>query len=77
MFLSPAMQLLYRGAPLSQLETDRFLSAYPEAETVERYQRLKPWYHWRMSAYCHWRKERGATDYAAALDLELDALAAT
>lgn len=77
MFLSPAMQLLYRGAPLSRLETDRFLSAYPESETVERYQRLKPWYHWRMSAYCHWRKERGAADYAAALDLELNALAAT
>ena len=74
MFLSPAMQLLYRGDPLSDAETQQFLAAYPDPETVERYRRLRPWYHWRMAAYCLWRQERGAADYALAHDLELAAL---
>ncbi len=74
MFLSPAMQMLYRGAPLSDTETQRFLAAYPDKSTVERYVQLRPWYHWRMSTYCLWRQERGAADYAQALNLELAAL---
>lgn len=71
MFLSPAMQHIYRGAPLTQEETDQFLSAYGRPEVRERYLSLRPWYAWRMAAYCLWRAENGAPDYAAGFDLEL------
>ncbi|WP_235820438.1 phosphotransferase [Falsiruegeria litorea] len=74
MFLSPAMQMLYRGAPLTEAESQLFLAAYPDNETVGRYAELRPWYHWRMAAYCLWRQERGAADYGSALELELAAL---
>ncbi|GAB5436087.1 phosphotransferase [Falsiruegeria mediterranea] len=74
MFLSPAMQLLYRGAPLTPAETRQFLAMYPDRSIVDRYAQLRPWFHWRMAAYCLWRQERGAADYAQALNLELAAL---
>lgn len=74
MFLSPAMQSLYRGTPLSDVETQQFLAAYPDAEVVSRYLTLRPWYHLRMCAYCLWRAERGAADYVTAFALEHAAL---
>lgn len=74
MFLSPAMQLLYRGTPLSDSETQVFLDAYPNREVTQRYHEVCPWFHWRMAAYCLWRLEKGETDYAKALELELQAL---
>ncbi|CUH42532.1 phosphotransferase family protein [Ruegeria atlantica] len=74
MFLSPAMQRLYRGAPLSGPEEERFLAAYGHDETVARYRDLRPWYAWRMAAYCLWRIENGAADYAQTLELEIAAL---
>ncbi len=74
LFLSPAMQRLYRGAPLSKAEEDQFLFAYDNAEIVARYQHLKPWYAWRMASYCLWRAENGAPDYAEGLRLETAAL---
>ncbi len=71
LFLSPAMQHLYRGKPLTAAEEDQFLSAYDHTETVERYKTLRRWYAWRMAAYCLWRVENGAPDYAAGLELEI------
>ncbi|EEW26604.1 phosphotransferase family protein [Rhodobacter ferrooxidans] len=73
-FLSPAMQWLYRGKVLTAAEAAAFLQAYPDAETVARYHALAPAFHWRMAAHCLWKAERGATDYATALDLELAAI---
>ncbi|CAD0186177.1 thiamine kinase [Ruegeria sp. THAF57] len=74
LFLSPAMQQLYRGAPLRAAEEAQFLSAYDRPEITHRYRELQKWYAWRMAAYCLWRVENGATDYSAALDLEIAAL---
>lgn len=73
-FLSPAMQWLYRGQTLTPDQEQVFLSAYPNPETTARYRALKPLFHWRMAAHCLWKSERGAADYATALNLELAAL---
>ena len=74
LFLSPAMQHLYRGEALTPAEEGLFLSNYVCADTVERYKSLRRWYAWRMAAYCLWRIENGASDYAAGLELERAAL---
>ncbi|MFW8593742.1 phosphotransferase [Cribrihabitans neustonicus] len=76
LFLSPAMQLLYRGSALSQSEEDVFLAAYPDPRIVARVLALKPWFHWRAAAYCLWRSEQGggAGRDRAALELEIAAL---
>ncbi|MFW8633980.1 phosphotransferase [Cribrihabitans pelagius] len=76
LFLSPAMQLLYRGSALTRGEEDTFLAAYPDPRIVARVLALKPWFHWRMAAYCLWRAERGcgASRDREGLDLELAAL---
>ena len=42
-FLSPAMQQIYRGVPLTQEEIDQFLTAYGRPEITERYLLLRPW----------------------------------
>nr|WP_269751634.1 aminoglycoside phosphotransferase family protein [Pseudophaeobacter flagellatus] len=74
LFLSPAMQFIYRGAALSEAEEDSFLSAYPDPAIVGRYLSLKPWFHWRMAAYCLWRSHSGEPCDRHALQLELTAL---
>lgn len=74
LFLSPAMQHVYRGAPLRPDEEAQFLEAYGNAHTVERFKALRRWYAWRMAAYCLWRVENGAPDYAAGLEMEIAAL---
>ena len=74
LFLSPAMQRLYRGKPLEPAEVKAFLSAYDRPEIVDRYQALRLWFAWRMAAYCLWRVENGAPDYAAGLKLEMDTI---
>ncbi|WP_371808978.1 phosphotransferase [Ruegeria sp. HKCCD7255] len=74
LFLSPAMQHLYRGAALTQVEVARFLTAYADPHIIARYKALKPWYAWRMAAYCLWRIETGAPDYQQGFELELEAL---
>ncbi|KUJ77908.1 aminoglycoside phosphotransferase [Ruegeria marisrubri] len=74
LFLSPAMQQLYRGSPLSMEEQERFLAAYGDAAITARYRALKPWFAWRMAAYCLWRSENGAPDYSAGYELELETL---
>lgn len=73
-FLSPAMQLIYRGRPLSDAEKETFLGAYGDSRILERLQWMQPWHHWAMAAYCAWKADRGADDYARAMKLELDAL---
>lgn len=75
-FLSPAMQFLYRGSPLADAERQVFLHAYPDRATVARFLALEPWFHWRMAAYCLWQAGRGRSEYARAFELERKALAA-
>lgn len=72
-FLSPAMQLLYRGQPLSADEESAFLSAFP-MDQQDRYHALAPAYHYRMAAYCLWQISRGRQEYDDALKVELAAL---
>ncbi len=69
-FLSPAMQLSYRGHVLSPTERAAFLASYPCAATAARYRALAPWYHWRMLAYCLWRHEQGDPDARLAVQAE-------
>lgn len=72
-FLSPAMQSLYRGAPLTQTEIDTFRAACPPAR-VQRYDQLAAIFHWRMAAHCLWKASQSVPDYDQALQLELAAL---
>lgn len=74
LFLSPAMQFLYRGAVLSTAEAEAFLAAYPDPEVVQRLRSLMPWFHWRMAAYCLWKSERGSSEDMEGMRLELAAL---
>ncbi len=76
-FLSPAMQYLYRGEALTAIEEQEFLETYQDRHTVRRYLTLKPWYHWRMAAYCQWRGQNGEAQDLIARDLEIAALTAT
>lgn len=71
MFLSPAMQHIYRGGTLTSEQVDQFLTAYGRPDITERHAALRPWYAWRMAAYCLWRAEKGAPDYAVGFKLEL------
>lgn len=72
-FLSPAMQMLYRGRVLDSGQEAAFLAACPPP-LADRYRALAPAFHWRMAAHCLWKAERGAADYARAIGLELAAL---
>lgn len=72
-FLSPAMQSLYRGAPLTTDEVNIFRAACPP-RIIERYDQLAKIYHWRMAAHCLWKAEQNEPDYAQAMQLELTAL---
>ncbi|WP_435368805.1 phosphotransferase [Pseudophaeobacter arcticus] len=74
LFLSPAMQVLYRGAALSPAEEEAFLAAYPDTGVVGRYLSLKPWFHWRMAAYCLWRCADGNPVDQHAFELERAAM---
>ncbi len=73
-FLSPAMQRIYRGKPLSEAETAAFLDAYGDANIRGRIAALAPWHHWRMTAYCAWKAAQGCAEYEAAGALEIAAL---
>ncbi len=73
-FLSPAMQQVYRGRPLDPASVQAFFDAYNRADIKGRYHDLAPWYHWRMAAYCAWQAENGRPDYALGRDLEIAAL---
>lgn len=73
-FLSPAMQHLYRQSPLLENEVGDFLAAYGDDDVVARYRRLAPFYHARMAAYCLWQVENDRPAYAGGLQLEVVAL---
>lgn len=74
LFLSPAMQQIYRGTPLTDAEHDAFLIALSDRALIARLQAMAPWHHWRMAAYCGWKAARGSADYHAAMPLEQKAL---
>ena len=73
-FLSPAMQIIYRGAALTKKERKAFLDAYPDRAAIRRYARLEPWYHWRMASYCLWKEAQGDARAAEAHAAETEAL---
>ena len=74
MFLSPAMQTLYGGAPLSSADRIRFLDALDDPALAERFAALAPSFHWRMAAYCLWQSVRGETDYLVGFRVESEML---
>ncbi|WP_193221987.1 phosphotransferase [Amylibacter sp. SFDW26] len=74
MFLSPAMQHVYRGSVLTDEECATFVAAYPEKDVRDRYKHMAPFYHWRMAAYCSWKEARGLKEYGEAKLLEIAAL---
>lgn len=69
--LSPAMQAVYgRG----QIHPEPALAAYPHPDVKERYARLRPWFAWRMAAFCLWKVARGDNDYRRAFEAEVATL---
>lgn len=75
-FLSPAMQQIARGRPLSPEERQLFLAAYDDPAATQRLNALQPVLHWRMAAYCLWKMQQDRPDmaYGPALAAELAAL---
>lgn len=73
LFLSPAMQWLYRGKAFDVVERRALLDQLPE-DLRHRYHLLAPVLHWRIAAHCAYRAQRGDADYDVALRLELAAL---
>lgn len=76
LFLSPAMQQVGRGTPLSDSERRSFLIAYDDPGVEARLTDLQPFFHWRMAAYCLWKITRDKPDpaYDPALSAEIAAL---
>ena len=76
-FLSPAFQILSEHAPLTPAEGAEFWTVFANRPDLHaRYTVLRPFYAWRMAAYCLWRSEtrpepeiraRYATAFAAEL----------
>ena len=56
-FLSPAFQILSEHAPLTPDEGTEFWTALDRPDLQHRYVALRPFYAWRMAAYCLWRSE--------------------
>lgn len=56
-FLSPAFQILSAHAVLTGPEQDAFWQALARPDLQARYRALRPFYAWRMAAYCLWRAE--------------------
>ena len=73
LFLSPAMQWLYRGKTLEAAARQGLLAQLPEA-LRHRYRQLAPLLHWRIAAHCAFRAARGDHGYDMALRLELAGL---
>lgn len=71
--LSPAMHIVYGAGVFSQAQEVAALQAYPDSTVIERYLALKPFYHWRMAAYCAWKVEQGEAVYDRAFEAELKA----
>lgn len=76
-FLSPAFQILYGRMPLTDAEEMELLDAYDDPATVERLRLLRPFFDWRMAAYCAMRRLIFATsrpDASERYRLSTDAL---
>lgn len=56
-FLSPAFQILSQHPPLTRPEQNLFWDALARPDLKARYLALRPFYAWRMAAYCLWRSE--------------------
>jgi hypothetical protein len=56
-FLSPGFQILSEHAVLTSVEQDEFWQALARPDLKTRYLALRPFYAWRMAAYCLWRAE--------------------
>ncbi|MBW6416208.1 aminoglycoside phosphotransferase family protein [Celeribacter sp. PS-C1] len=69
--LSPAMHVVYGAGALTSSQEREALLAYPDADVIERYLALKPFYHWRMAAYCAWKAAHGEAVYENAFEAEL------
>lgn len=76
LFLSPAMQIITRGQPLTPQEQQSFIQTYDDPLTTQRLLAMQPVLHWRMAAYCLWKITRATPDlaYAQAMDAEVSAL---
>jgi len=71
-FLSPSMQLAYRGRALTSAERAAFLNA-ADPTLVTRYRALAPALHWRLAAYRLWCGPARGTDVAREVEMELAA----
>lgn len=69
--LSPAMHHVYGQAELSLADEMSALESYPNPEIVDRYRHLRPFFRWRMAAYCVWKATMGEEIYAQAAEAEL------
>ena len=74
LFLSPAMQIAYRGAPLRTSEVQAFLAAYDSPKVLSRYAAIAPWYHARSYAYCLWQADQGDKTAVSRAKAEYSAL---
>ena len=79
-FLSPAFQLLNERRPLAPDAIDTFFGALAMIDIRERYLRLRPYFAYRMAAYCCLRYQGAGEDrtlhdrYHAAVTAELESL---
>ncbi len=73
-FLSSAMQHLYRGKELTRAQQKEFLNQYGNARVSHRYLQLEPFFRARMTAYCWWKLEQGEAEYKKAAEIELSGL---
>ncbi len=71
LFLSPTMQMVNGTRPLSRRQEHEFLKAYGHTAAINRFQVLKPYFHWRMALYCRWKTMRGDDAYRPAEALEI------
>lgn len=76
LFMSPAMQIIARGRPLTVKEQKGFTEAYDDPPTTQRLLAMQPVLHWRMAAYCLWKTTRATPDfvYVQAMKAEISAL---
>ncbi len=70
LYLSPAMQTVHAGQPLSPADEAAFRDAYPDRPALSRLDAARPLLTWRMMAYCAWKIARGDLAYAPGLEAE-------
>lgn len=78
-FLSPAFQILYGRSPLTSREEEALLAAYDDDQATGRLRILRPFFDWRMAAYCALRREQHAAarpDFSARYETATAALLA-